>query len=150
MRMLDGLRPLSLLMLRLGLALIFVFYGYPMLFTSAHATAEAFAKIGLPFPMSYLVGIIEFFGGALLFFGLFTRVAALSLAGVMAGAIWKVHLAKGILAVGEYQFALIVGLAAFTLATTGAGAISLDRIVYGDGQVGKKPISAPKPPRGKG
>jgi putative oxidoreductase len=149
MRMLEQLKPLSLLMLRLGLGLIFVFYGYPMLFTNAHATAESFAKLGLPFPMSYIVGIIEFFGGALLVAGLFTRVAALSLAGVMAGAIWKVHLGKGLLAVGEYQFALIVGLAAFTLATIGPGPISLDRAVLREGAGGGKSGGGAKPPRAK-
>jgi putative oxidoreductase len=133
MRMLEQLKPLSLLLLRFGLGLIFVYYGYPMLFTDAHHAAEGFAKMGLPFPMSYVVGIIEFFGGALLIAGLFTRLAALSLAVVMAGAIWKVHLGKGLLAVGEYQFALIVGLAAFALATTGPGPISLDRAVFREG-----------------
>ena len=138
MRMLEGLKPLSLLLLRLGVGLIFIYYGYPMLFTDAHRMAESFAKMGLPFPMSYVVGIIEFFGGALLVAGLFTRVAALFLAGVMAGAIWKVHLGKGILAVGEYQFALIMGLAAFTLATTGAGPISLDRAMFRE-NAGRRP-----------
>ena len=132
MRMLEQLKPLSLLMLRFGLGLIFVFHGYPMLFTDARHTAQFFAQIGMPFPMSYVVGTIEFFGGALLIAGLFTRVAALLLVGVMAGAIWKVHLAKGILAVGEYEHALIVGLAAFVLATTGPGAISLDRAIFGE------------------
>ncbi len=145
MRMLEHLKPLSLLLLRFGLGLIFLYYGYPMLFTSARATAESFAKIGLPFPISYIVGIIEFFGGALLVAGLFTRIAALFLAGVMAGAIWKVHLAKGLLAVGEYQFALIVGLAAFTLATTGPGPISLDRAVFREGAA-----ASPKASRAKG
>lgn len=145
MRMLEQLKPLSLLMLRFGLGLIFVYYGYPMLFTDAHRTAESFAKIGLPFPMSYVVGIIEFFGGALLVAGLFTRVAALFLAGVMAGAIWKVHLGKGLLAVGEYQFALIVGLAAFALATTGPGPISLDRAVFREGAAAGSKAARAKP-----
>jgi putative oxidoreductase len=144
MRLLDSLRPLSLLLLRFGLGLIFLYYGYPMLFTDPRRTAEAFAKLGLPFPMSYVVGIIEFFGGALVAVGLFTRIAALSLTCVMIGAIWKVHLAKGILAVTEYQFALIVGLAAFTLATTGAGPISIDRVILREGAASKAKPARPK------
>jgi putative oxidoreductase len=144
MRMLEQLKPLSLLLLRIGLGVIFIFHGYPMLFTDAHRYAQFFAQIGMPFPMSYVVGIIEFFGGGLVIAGLFTRLASLSLAAVMIGAIWKVHLGKGILAVGEYELALIVGLAAFALATTGAGVISLDRIIFHEGAAPK-----PKAPRVK-
>ena len=150
MRMLDGLKPLSLLFLRLGIGVIFVFYGYPMLFKDAQRTSEAFARLGLPFPLHYIAGTIELFGGLLLIAGLFTRYAALLLTVVMGVGIWKVHLGKGILAVPEYQFPLIVGLACFVLATTGAGAISLDRIIYGDGRVAARPGGVPKPPRGKG
>ena len=150
MRMLEQFKPLSLLLLRLGLGVIFIFHGYPMLFTDARRTAEAFAHLGLPFPLSYVGGIVEFFGGILLIAGLFTRVAALLLAGQMAVAIWKVHLGKGILAVDQYEFALIVGLAAFALATTGAGVISLDRIVLHEGASGGKSGGGAKPPRGKG
>jgi putative oxidoreductase len=150
MRMLDALKPLSLLLLRLGLGMIFVFYGYPMLFTNARRTAEFFASIGLPFPLPYVAGTIELFGGLLLLAGLFTRYAALLLTGVMGVAIWKVHLGKGILAVPEYQFPLIVALACFTLATTGAGAISLDRMIFREGTAGGKSGGASKPPRAKG
>src|ERR1700682_871288 len=144
MRMLEGLKPLSLLLLRLGLGLIFIYYGYPLLFVGPRRTAEAFTHLGLPFPMSYVVGTIELFGGILLVAGLFTRIAALLLAGVMVGAIWKVHLAKGIMAVGEYQFALMCGLAAFVLATTGAGPISLDRAIFRPGSSAR-----PRATRGK-
>jgi len=48
----------------------------------------------------------------------------------MAVAIWKVHLGKGLLAVSEYEFPLALGLAALVLATTGAGAISLDKLIF--------------------
>jgi len=82
------------------------------------------------------------FGGMLLAVGFFTRPLALLLAIEMGVAIWKVHMAKGYLAVDEYQFPLIVGAAALALATTGAGIISLDEILI--------PAKKVRPPIPKG
>jgi putative oxidoreductase len=75
---------------------------------------------------------VEVFGGGLLVVGLFTRVAGLLLAGEMAVAIYTAHLGKGILAVREYAFPLALATAAFVLATTGAGVVSLDRAIFKD------------------
>jgi putative oxidoreductase len=86
--------------------------------------------MGFPPYFAYIAGIIEFFGGCLLIAGLFTRAAGLLLAGMMAVAIWKVHLGKGILAVGEYEFPLALAVGAFALSTTGAGLVSLDYLVF--------------------
>ena len=141
MRFLDGLRPLALLVLRLALGLIFLFHGYPKLFTDPNHTAEMFAKLGFASGTSYAIGALEVFGGILLVMGFFTRPIALLLAMEMGVAIWKVHLAKGYLAVHEYEFPLIVGAAALALATCGPGGISLDEILL--------PSKAPRPASGK-
>jgi len=130
MNRLDKLKPLSLVLLRLGVGIIFIYHGYPKLFHPSQQTIEAFASIGFATYMVYVAGVVELFGGALLVAGLFTRAAGILLAGEMAIAIWKVHMGKGILAVGEYQFPLVLALAAFVLATTGAGLISLDYAIY--------------------
>jgi putative oxidoreductase len=132
MNRLDKLKPLSLLLLRVGAGIILIYHGYPKLFHPSHQTIEAFASIGFASYMVSVAGVVELFGGALLAVGLFTRVAGILLAGEMAIAIWKVHLGKGVLAVGEYQFPLVLALAAFVLATTGAGIISLDHAIYRD------------------
>ena len=132
MNRLDRLKPMSLLLLRAGLGIIFIYYGYPKLFHASQQTFDAFARIGFAAYMVYVAGVVELFGGALLVAGLFTRVAGILLAGQMAIAIWKVHLGKGILAINEYQFPLVLALAAFVLVTTGAGVISLDYAVYRD------------------
>ncbi len=71
---------------------------------------------------------MEFFGGWLLIAGLFTRAAALLLAGEMVVAIWAAHSGRGILVVSEYELPLALAAGTFTLAATGAGAISLDRL----------------------
>ena len=141
MRFLDGLRPLGLLVLRLALGLIFLYQGYPKLFSDPRHTAEMFAKLGFANGTSYAIGALEVFGGILLVMGFFTRPIALLLAMEMGVAIWKVHLAKGYLAVHEYEFPLIVGAAALALATCGPGGISLDEILL--------PSKAPRPAGGK-
>ncbi len=132
MSFLDKLKPLGLLLLRWGIGAIFIFAGYPKLFGDTKRAIEGFASFGMPAYLVYVAGAVEFFGGWLLVLGLFTRVAGILLAGQMAVAIWKVHMGKGILAVQEYQFPLALAVAAFALATCGAGAISLDKLIFRD------------------
>jgi len=129
MRVLDRLRPLALLVLRLALGLIFVYHGWPKLFSNPHYYAEMFAKLGFANGTSFGIGALEVFGGMLLAIGFFTRPVALLLTAEMGVALWKVHLGKGYLAVDEYQFALICGAATLALATSGPGGISLDELL---------------------
>ena len=133
MRNLEKLKPLALLLLRLGLGIIFVYHGYPKLFGNTRAAMQGFEHMGFPGYFAYVAGVIELFGGIMLIFGLFTRVAGLLLAGEMAVAIWRVHLPEGpITQVKNYEFPLALAVAAFALAAMGAGLISLDHAAFGD------------------
>jgi putative oxidoreductase len=136
---LEKLKPIALLLLRVGLGIVFVFHGYPKLFTHTHDMMAAFQRMGFPAYFVYIAGVIEFFGGIVLILGLFTRIAALLLACEMAIAILKVHLPQGpITEVKIYEFPMVLALACFALATIGAGMISLDHAIY---------RGAGKPPR---
>lgn len=131
MQLLEKLKPLALLLLRLGIGLIFIYHGYPKIFSHAHQTMEEFPRMGFPSYFALVAGVIEFFGGWLLVLGLFTRIAALLLAGEMAIAILRVHLPHGgIMAVSNYQFPLALAVGAFALVAVGAGAISIDRAIF--------------------
>lgn len=131
MQHLEKLKPVALLLLRLGLGVIFVYHGYPKLFGPTHQQMLQFAHMGFPGYFVYVAGVIEFFGGCLLFQGLFTRLAGLFLAGEMAIAIARVHVPQGGLgAVSNYQLPLALAVAAFTLVAVGAGAISFDRAIF--------------------
>jgi putative oxidoreductase len=136
-KFLNGFQPLSLLLLRFALGIIFVYHGYPKLAHSGTGMQGMFVQHGLPGYFAYLAGIIETFGGGLLIVGLFTRIAALLLAIEMCVAIWKVHLAHGIMAVNDYQFPLTLATACLVLATTGAGLISIDQPLLEGGSGGK-------------
>ena len=78
MRILEQLKPLGLLFLRVALGIIFIFHGYPKLFTSTHQTMQFFIHEGLPGYFVYIAGVLEFFGGIMLIAGLFTRLAGTS------------------------------------------------------------------------
>lgn len=131
MQLLEKLKPLALLLLRLGLGVIFLYHGYPKIFTHAHQTMQEFPKMGFPSYFALVAGVIEFFGGWLLILGLFTRIAALLLAGEMAIALVRVHLPQGgVMAVSNYQFPLALAVGAFALVAVGAGAISIDRAIF--------------------
>jgi putative oxidoreductase len=130
MRFLEKLRPLALLLLRCGLALVFGFHGYPKLFGKTAVFVAAFERLGLPAYFVYIAGITEVFGGLMLMLGLWTRVAALLLVFDMAAAMWKYNFNEGIYAVREYELPLVLGLAALAVATTGAGLFSLDHLIH--------------------
>ena len=114
--------------LRIGLAVIFIAHGYPKLFKKDNflGTAQFFESVNIK-PGKFwviFVGVTEFFGGILLFAGLFTQLVALFLVVDMLVAILKVNLKKGL--VRGYEFELILLLSALALVVLGAGAFSLD------------------------
>lgn len=88
----------------------------------------------IPAPLAMVAILTEFLGGIALFLGLFTRLAALLVAGEMVVATLQVHLPNGFFMnwanapnVGhgiEYNLALIG--AALALVITGGGRLSLD------------------------
>jgi putative oxidoreductase len=133
MKFLNSLQPLGLAILRVALALIFIFHGYPKLVRSDAMMREFFVQHGFPSYFVGLAGILECVGGGMLLIGLFTRPAALLLAAEMAIAIWKVKMVHGVFAVNEYQFELALAAACLALATLGAGSLSVDHVMLGDG-----------------
>ena len=127
MSFLRKLEPLALLLLRCGVALVFIYHGYPKLFGEKERIIDAFQAIGLPAYIVYLTGAIEFFGGIALALGLLTPVAGLLLMLDMCAAMWKYNFNEGIYAVREYELPLTLGLACLALAVIGSGSLSLDR-----------------------
>jgi putative oxidoreductase len=138
---LESLKPVALLLLRLALGIIFIFHGYPKLFTHTQETMRGFEHMGFPGYFAYIAGTVEFFGGLVLIFGIFTRIAGLLLFCDMAVALWRVHIPQGpVTQVKNYEFPLILATACFALATVGAGMISLDHIVFGGARRGPRKV----------
>jgi putative oxidoreductase len=140
MRFLNALQPVGLAILRVALALIFVYHGYPKLVRADAGMREFFMQHGFPGYFVGLAGILECIGGGLLLIGLFTRPAALLLAAEMGIAIWRVKMVHGVFAVNEYQFELALAAGCVALATVGAGSLSVDHVMFGEGGGAKRRV----------
>lgn len=135
---------LAALILRLALGIVFFphgaqkalgwFGGYGL-----DATLTAFTdKMHLPFVLALLVVAAEFLGAIALIIGFCTRLAALSIAVVMAAAIYMVHAQFGFFmnwsgaqkGEGIEYHLLALGIA-IALTIKGGGAFSLDRSIAG-------------------
>jgi putative oxidoreductase len=132
----EKLRPLALLLLRVGVGVVFMANGYPKFWGRRLEHIDEFVHVAhLPAYFVYIAGALELGGGALLVLGLFTRVLGLLLAGEMAVALWRDEkIFQHPLALDVYGLALVLGVSAFALATFGAGSISLDRAFFGKGK----------------
>lgn len=120
---------LGLAILRVVVGIVFLVHGAQKLFDWGLAgTAERFAGMGVPLASitGPAVAFVEFFAGAALILGLFTRWAALGVGLVMAGAITFVHLPNGFFNPMGFEFPLTVLAAATAIALAGPGAYSVD------------------------
>lgn len=119
----------GLALLRAATGTVFIAHGAQKLFVFGFAgVAGGFAQMGVPFPQvaGPLVGFVELFGGLALLTGFLTRLAGIGLTGVMLGALALVHLPAGFFLPNGYEFVMLLGAAATTLAITGAGTYSID------------------------
>ncbi|MEV0072398.1 MULTISPECIES: DoxX family protein [unclassified Amycolatopsis] len=132
----QGGLGLGLLILRLGLAAIVGAHGLQHLFgafggpgiTGFAHLLETFGFHKQTTLLSWVTGIVEVGGSALLLVGLFTPLAAAGILGVAASAVFaKFH---GGFFEGDgrgWEFELLIGVVALALIFTGAGRISLER-----------------------
>jgi putative oxidoreductase len=112
--------------IRIFVGLVFVFFGALKFVVTEFEVAE-FVRFGFPDSalVVYLVGAVEVAAGLMLVLGLATRLAALGLAVVMAGAILTAGLTVG----GPFHLGVAPALLAANLwlLRAGAGAPALDR-----------------------
>jgi putative oxidoreductase len=132
-KFLNRLQPMGLLALRVALAIVFVYHGYPKLVHSNPEMQQFFIDHGLPGYFVAVAGVLETFGGLLFLIGLFTRPVALLLAIEMVVAIWKVKGVHGALVVRDFEFEMTLCAACIALATVGAGLASIDGAVLREG-----------------
>ncbi|KPK73262.1 MAG: hypothetical protein AMJ79_15245 [Phycisphaerae bacterium SM23_30] len=132
------------LVVRIALAIVFIYHGYPKIFSGGHAQiAQLMADQGAPSPelLGWLAGGAEFFGGILILPGVLSRLWALGLVVVMAVAIATVHWANGFDLRNEgygYEYCLTLLLAALAILLGGPGRISLDTILFAKSKKSKK------------
>ncbi|HAG61096.1 MAG TPA: hypothetical protein DIT15_10150 [Arthrobacter bacterium] len=125
----------AITVLRVILGFLFAAHGWQKFneWTIA-GTQAAFAQMGVPAAnvSAPLIAGLELAGGIALILGVLTRVVAALLAVDMVGALLLVHAPAGVFAdKGGYELVLLLGTAALALALTGAGRMSVDRVLFG-------------------
>ena len=146
------MKSLGLLLLRLVVGATLFAHGYPKLFggpgkqahplmtktmgpnyaaaveRSGPGFAAGLERMGVPYPQlaAKVSAYTEVAGGVAIAAGIMTRPIALAAAFNMGIAVWKAHWKNGFYGQGGYEFALLLGTSAMTLALAGPGAISID------------------------
>ena len=110
---------------RIAAGAVFIAFGIAK-FTNHEAELDSFRTYGLPWPEGwvYAIGALEVVGGLLLLLGFLTSLAALALAGDMAGAIVVSGVKEGELISLTLAPALLAAMVLLLL--LGPGPLSLD------------------------
>ncbi len=130
----DKVSDLALPLVRVTAGLLLMPHGAQKLFAwfgggGLGGTAGFFGNIGLEPALFWavVVGCVEFFGGALLALGLFTRPVAAAVTIQMIYLVVLVHLNNGLFwNNGGIEYPLMWGLVAFAFVLRGGGAYSID------------------------
>jgi putative oxidoreductase len=118
------------LLLRLGLAAVFVYHGLHHVGGPENEWGAAWNKAqdAPAAPEQLAVAWGELIGGIALALGFLTRLAALGIAAIMAGAIATVHLDHGFdITQGGYEYNVILIVMCVCLILGGPGPIAVDR-----------------------
>jgi putative oxidoreductase len=121
---------LAPLLLRLALAAVFIFHGVKMVSGPDNDMGAAWMRgdNAPPAPVQLAVAWGELVGGVALGVGFLTRLAALGIIAIMAGAIANVHLPHGFdIAQGGYEYNVVIITICVCLVLGGPGPVAVDR-----------------------
>ncbi len=124
-----AMEPIAYTLVRVVFGLIMFMHGWQKMnaFGLAKVSGAFATNYGLPAGAAYLVAFTELVGGAAILIGLFTRFFASASAILLLVAMFAAHWSKGFYAgQGGYEFALMLGIAAFFIAIRGGGRYSVD------------------------
>jgi putative oxidoreductase len=136
---------LAALLLRLGLAVIFIYHGLDKITGSQNDWGTSWAwRLWLARPdvqpgeevpwvmfpaVQMLVAYAELLGGVALLIGLFSRVAAIAMIIVQLGAVWLVTYARGFAGVGGYEYNVALIVMCLAVLVLGDGALAVDKLI---------------------
>ena len=143
----NTLAPLAL---RVGLAVVFLFHGREKINEATDWGRTWMNKLPNPpaAEVQQAVAWGEVAGGIAMSLGLLTRLAAVGLAAIMAGAIYLVHGKNGFsLANGGYEYNFVLITVCLALLFMGAGRLSLDAVLWRKRKpaAGAAPAAPPPP-----
>ena len=123
------------LLLRLGLAFVFLLHGYPKLKARGKnagqvvMNSEWLRDIGIPGGFVLFAGVVEFFGGIALLLGFLTPVVAVLFALWMVCTTWLSITRLHEKLVGGYELDVAFVIFALALAAIGGGKFSVDYLL---------------------
>lgn len=123
----------SRFILRMALAMTFIFHGSGILFNwfDGPGIYQFSVHMHMSIIIAALVGVAEFTGGLAMLTGILTRVGAINIMLVMFGAIMIVHLPHGFdLQKGGMEYALTELLISLSIFVSGPGDFTLTKIFY--------------------
>jgi putative oxidoreductase len=116
------------LLLRLALAAIFTYHGANLIKADWGASWMNSMPEPAPAPLQLAVAWGELIGGIAMLLGFLTRVAALGLIAIMAGAIYRMHWPYGFdIAKHGYEYNMLIIAVCLALVLMGPGNIAVDR-----------------------
>jgi len=124
----SSFEPYALSLLRIVVGFTFSLHGYQKVFglfggLGHGATAHLASLLGV-------AGVLETFGGVLIFLGLYTRPVAFIMCGEMAVAYFHQHAPRGLWPISNGgELAVLYCFVFLLLASAGAGPWSLDRAI---------------------
>jgi len=121
-----GLAPIPL---RIIIGVLFAIHGYPKINVHRQQIAGALQGAGIPPKLTFIVGVLEFFGGIALIVGFLTPLVAGLFSLLMIGTtvLQRAKFRKGF--AGGYELDLVLLAAAVSLVILGAGAVSIDQFL---------------------
>jgi putative oxidoreductase len=131
-------RDIALLLVRAGLAWIFIYHGAGTLFGAFHQAGihgeTVYFQANHLKPaefFTYVDGLTQFVGGILIAVGAFGRLAGFALAGDMIGAMVTITFAQGLAGPNGlgYQLNLALIIPSLLLGFLGTGRFSLDELI---------------------
>ncbi|GAA3089415.1 DoxX family protein [Streptosporangium carneum] len=127
---LERIRPIALLLARIGIGAIFLVHGLQKFTTMGiGGTTAFFQQIGVPLSgvAAPVVAVIEVLGGLALILGAALPIAGVLLVLDMLGAIVFFHAANGFdVSKGGYEFVLALIAGTLAVAFSGGGLLALD------------------------
>ena len=127
----QSTRDLGLLLIRLMLAVVFIYHGQSKLFGGLEGFAGYLGTLGVPMPQvsAFLAALAEFGGGLILAAGVAFRYTLPPVVFTMLVAAFKAHGGKFSGQDGGMEYPLTLAVITAALIFTGAGGIGLDRFL---------------------
>ncbi|SDY72462.1 putative oxidoreductase [Amycolatopsis xylanica] len=129
--MFARVKDVTLLLGRIGVAVVFLAHGLQKWDNGIQGTAGFFGKMGIPLPevAAVFAMTVEILGSIAFIVGFALPLVAIGYVVVSVGALLSVHIDNGLTGQGGYELVFVLALAGLALGFNG-GRISLDHLLF--------------------